>query len=117
MQGVIGSKREKEIIETFVYDLDGDVSRIYGVLEGNFTDGISIYIEPSEFSDPEKLKFKVEALYFSHELLSMQLKFENPAYVSTRLEKDVLVIDLNDFEDPDGKLIVDACVLKKKLPN
>ena len=62
MQGFIESKREKENIDTFVYDIEGDISRVYGALEGNFTDGISIYIEPSEFSDPKKLKFKVEVL-------------------------------------------------------
>ena len=53
-------------------------------------------------SNPEKLKFKVEVLEFSSELLSMQLIFENPAYVSATAEKDVLVIDLNDFRDQDG---------------
>ena len=68
-------------------------------------------------SDPEKLKFKVEFLEFSSELLSMQLIFENPYYVSATSEKDVLIINLNDFEDPDGKLIVDHFVLKKELPN
>ena len=62
MEGVIKSKKEKETIETFVYDIEGDISHIYGALGGNFTDGISIYIEPSEFSDPKKLKFKVEVL-------------------------------------------------------
>ena len=47
----------------------------------------------------------------------MQLVFENPAYVSANSEKDVLVIDLNDFRDRDEKLIVDDFVLKKELPN
>ena len=45
--------------QTFFYDADGEVSRIYGSFEGNLTCGISLYIEPSEMSNPEKLKFKV----------------------------------------------------------
>ena len=75
-----------------------------------------MYIEPSVWSKPEKLKFEVEVLEFSSELLSMQLLFENPAYVSAMQEKDVLVIDLNDFRDQEGLLIVDGHVLKKELP-
>ena len=47
----------------------------------------------------------------------MQLVFENPAYVSSMFEKDVLVINLNDLRDNDGKLIVDSHVIKKELPN
>ena len=58
-----------------------------------------MYIEPSEMSEPEKLKFTIEVLDFSFEHLSMQLIFENPAYVSVVSEKDVLIIDLNDFRD------------------
>ena len=50
-------------------------------------------------SEPEKLKFTIEVLDFSFEHLSMQLIFENPAYVSITSEKDVLIIDLNDFRD------------------
>ena len=45
----------------------------------------------------------------------MQLIFENPSYLSVMSEKDVLVIDLNDFRDQDGELIVDSFVLKKEL--
>ena len=47
----------------------------------------------------------------------MQLIFENPFSVSAMAEKDVLVIDLNDFRDQEGLLIVDGHVLKKELPN
>ena len=47
----------------------------------------------------------------------MQLIFENPAYVSAMSEKDVVVIDLKEFRDLDGNLIVDGFVLKKQLPN
>ena len=47
----------------------------------------------------------------------MQLIFENPFSVSAMAEKDVLVIDLNDFKDQDGLLVVDGHVLKKELPN
>ena len=68
-------------------------------------------------SDPEKLKFKVEVLEVSPELLKMQLIFENPFSVSAMAEKDVLVIDLNDFRDKEGLLIVDGHVFKKVLPN
>ena len=41
----------------------------------------------------------------------MQLIFENPFYVSAMAEKDVLFIDLNDFRDQEGLLIVDGHVL------
>ena len=76
-----------------------------------------MYIEPNESSDPEKLKFKFQVLQFQSKLLSLELIFENPAYVSTMADKDVLVITLNDFRDLDGNLIVDDFVLKKELPN
>ena len=94
--------QDDETFKTFAYDIEGDVSRIYGSFVGNMTRGISVYIEPSEMSDPEKLKFEVEVIKFSSELLSMQLTFENPAYVSFMSEKDVLVVNLNDFRDQDG---------------
>ena len=61
-----------------------------------------MYIEPSEMSEPEKLKFTIEVLEFTSKHLLMQLMFENPSYVSIMLEKDVLVFDLNDFRDQDG---------------
>ena len=94
--------QDDETFETFVYNTEGDVSRIYGSFVGNLTRGISMYIEPSEMSNPEKLKFEVEVINFSSELLSMQITFENPAYVSIMSEKDVLVVNLNDFRDQDG---------------
>lgn len=53
-------------------------------------------------SDPKKLKFTVAVLDFSSELLSMKLKFENPNYVSATSEKDVLVVNMKNFEDKDG---------------
>ena len=74
MQGVDQLRdpgQDDETFETFVYDTDGEVSRIYGSFEGNLTHGISLYIEPSEMSDPKKLKFTVAVLDFSSELLSM----------------------------------------------
>ena len=101
MQGAHETKQEKDTLEIIAYSVEGDVSRIYGIFEGNLTNGISLYIEPSESSDPEKLKFKVRVLDFSSELLKLQLLFENPAYVSSFAEKEVLVINLNDFRDQD----------------
>ena len=67
-------------------------------------------------SDPEKLKFKLEVLDFSSELIKMQLIFENPYYVSTMAEKDVLVVNLNDSRE-ECLLSVDGHVLRKKIPN
>ena len=113
------SEQDEESPEIFAYDSDGEVSRIYGTFEGNVTLGVSLYIEPNESTDPEKLKFKVKELSITSKLLSMKLEFENPAYVSSQSqsEKDVLVINLNDFRDQDDKLIVDSQVIKKELPN
>ena len=62
-------RQDDETFETFVYDTEGDVSRIYGSFVGNLTRGISMYIEPSEMSNPEKLKFEVEFIEFKSELL------------------------------------------------
>ena len=98
----IVSEQDKESPEIFAYDSDGEVSCIYGTFEGNVTLGVSLYIEPNESADPEKLKFKVKELSITSKLLSMKLEFENPAYVSSQSEKDVLVINLNDLRDQDG---------------
>ena len=76
-----------------------------------------MYIEPSEWTDATKLSFEVKVLEFSSNRLSMQLKFENPAYVSTTNDKDVLVLRMDNFRDPDGKLIADEFLLRKNLPN
>ena len=53
------NRQLKETSAVFAYDTEGNISRIYGSFEGNLTSGISIYVEPSEMSAPEKLKFKV----------------------------------------------------------
>ena len=71
MQGFDESKQDIENPQVFTYDTEGEVSRIYGSFEGNLTSGISMYIEPSESSDPEKLKFTIEVLEFSSSHLSM----------------------------------------------
>ena len=41
-----------------------------------------MYVQPSETSDPSKLNFEYNTKDFSDESLSIQLKFQNPDYVS-----------------------------------
>ena len=76
-----------------------------------------MYIEPSEQTDATKLSFEVKVLEFSSDSLSMQLEFENPSYISTTNEKDVLFLTMDNFRDSEDKLIVDEILLRKNLPN
>ena len=48
-----------EPVVIFEHDEDGDIVRIHGQFEGNVTRGISMYIEPNESTEAEKLQFEV----------------------------------------------------------
>ena len=50
--------------------------------------------------------------------MSLQLSFENPAYVSLQSrDKDRLVVELVELRDREGKLITDFVKIEQALPN
>ena len=65
-----------------------------------------MYIEPGDSSNMEMLSFKYSAKSFDIDKLSFELLFENPNHVSYNVEPETLKIELTDFRDNDGGLIV-----------
>jgi len=57
-------------------------------------------------SEPEKLNFKYRVKAFDQDQLAIELEFDEAKFVSTNPEPEFLVIEMKDFRDPDGKLIV-----------
>ena len=49
--------------------------------------------------------------------IDVQLKFKKPSGVSVSEEKDLLVIELNDFRDQEGNLIVKENKIVNEIPN
>ena len=78
--------------------------------------GLSIYIEPDEMSIGENLNFLYEVKSFDKESLQIDLEFNETAIVSTKPGPDYLVIQMKDFRDPEGKLIVDDHKMQKPIP-
>ena len=68
--------------------------------------GLQMYIEPGDSSNMEMLSFKYSAKSFDIDKLSFELLFENPNHVSYNVEPETLKIELTDFRDNDGGLIV-----------
>ena len=57
-----------------------------------------MYIEPSETSDASKLNFEYYTKDFVEQSLGIQLKFENPDYVSqVPRDRDYLIIEQQFF--------------------
>ena len=75
-----------------------------------------MYIEPDEMSDALQLKFKYKVDTFGSEKLQIELEFEYPQFVSTSPEPEFLIIEMQDFRDPEGKLIVKNHTIRKPLP-
>ena len=75
-----------------------------------------MYLEMSDMSDPEMLQFEFEAREFGKEKLNLSLLFENPEHISYNEEPEILVIQLKDFRDPNGNLIVEEQEIRKTLP-
>ena len=91
------------------YHEDGEISKIYGKpSDGEYLEGLDMYILLGDMSDPEQLKFNYTVVDFNKESLSMQLLFENPGYVSASIDPEHLMIVLAGFRDKDGKLIVES---------
>ena len=63
------------------------------------------------------MNFEYSATSFDTEKLSLELLFENPNHISYNVEPETLKIELKDFRDQDGKLIVKEQTLKKTVPN
>ena len=57
-------------------------------------------------SDAKQLQFNYTIEEFSPDKLALSLKFDKSAYVSYTPEKDFIVIELEDFRDADGNLII-----------
>lgn len=85
------------------------MNRIQGAqVEGtNWVQGIEIYIELSDSSDPDMLQFQFKTSNFDTEKLSLELLFVDPDHISYNPEPETLIIKLIDFRDPNGNLIVE----------
>ena len=46
-------------------------------------EGVTLWIRPAETSDVEKMNFEYSSTNFDEESLDLQLKFENPEYISS----------------------------------
>ena len=68
---------------------------------------MTVSIEADEMSDVSKLNFDYEIVDFGEEKIEMQLNFDEKSYVSVSPLPDLLVIELNDLRDKEGKLIVE----------
>ena len=98
---------EEQLLPDFVRDEDGEITRVYGTIEdGDILAGVRLYVEPTEMSEADKLTFKYSVEQFDDEQLSLVLNFDNPEHVSASYDKDYLVINLDDFRDDGGALIV-----------
>ena len=49
--------------------------------------------------------------------VSLSLNFADPDNVSIASEKDILVVELKDFRDNEGNLIVDEKIIRIPMPN
>ena len=49
--------------------------------------------------------------------MALRVKFEDPDNVSVASEKEYLVIELKDFRDNEGKLIVEEKIIRIPIPN
>ena len=76
-----------------------------------------MYIVPGNDYKTEKLKFSFNQTSSIDEGFELQLYFEDPKFISSSIDRDTLVIQLDDLRDNEGKLIVEHLQLKKALPN
>lgn len=74
-----------------------------------------MYVETFEDNDHD-LNFDYN-ITTSDTNIDVQLKFKNPSGVSVAEEKDLLVIELNDFRDNEGNLIVKENKIVNEIPN
>ena len=79
--------------------------------------GAIFCIEPSGYTKPEKLQFTYEFGDFEDKSVSLSLNFADPDNVSIAKETDILVIELKDFRDNEGNLIVDEKTIRISIPN
>ena len=78
--------------------------------------GFKMFIEPDEMSDSSKLNFKYKTTTFNSDQLQIELEFEEAKFVSTNPEPEFLIIEMKEFRDPSGELIVKEHTIKKPLP-
>ena len=65
------SAKAEERQATITDDKDDETARVYGQIEDESLNGMTMYIEPSESQDTTKLKFKVKVLEYSSEHIHM----------------------------------------------
>ena len=96
-----------------------DGEKVYGSPKNDSipVDGLTVYIEASEMSDTDKLSFQYEVKEFSETKLNFKLHFDNPPSVSSTTEKDMMVVQLRNFRDPNGKLISESDDIRREVPN
>ena len=68
-------------------------------------------------SDKELLEFNYTVVEFNDENLQFELQFENPDLVSQQIEKDNLLIRLDNFRDDQEELIAKDQMIKKVIPS
>jgi len=93
---------------------DYEIDRVYG--RGKKIDGVQIYVEPGEMSDPSSLNFSYEVQSFTDTSVQLKLDFDQASSVSVSPEPDYLVIVIKDFRDKSGNLIAKDQLIRKPIP-
>ena len=79
--------------------------------------GVTICIDPSGYTESDMLQFNYVFEEVQGDSVSIKLNFTNPEHLSIASEPDMLVIELRDFRDDQGNLIVDEKIIRTPIPN
>ena len=79
--------------------------------------GAAFCIEPSGYTEPEKLQFTYEFGDFKDNSIPLSVHFADPDNVSIAADADMLIIELKDFRDNEGNLIVEEKIIRIPIPN
>ena len=80
---------------------------------------LEVIIIPGYYSDPKMLKFNYTITNYDPTQLNIQLNFENPLYVSSLDDPDMLQINFNAFFfffTEFGKTVATGTTLQRRLP-
>ena len=75
-----------------------------------------MYVERSEMSDVQPLRFNYTLESFKGDSLEIKISFAEGSVVSTQSEPDYLVLNLTDFRDENDKLISGEYLVRRALP-
>ena len=99
--------------ETLIVD---GVERVIGQLyDGEPIRGLGVYLEASEMSDTEKLKFLYKVVKIVEDGIDLILLFDNPGEVSANIEKEKLIVYLKNFRDDENLLKIGRASCRERV--